>query len=754
MNSVTVDELVMRIEVELDKFRAQAGEAENIDKRLRKSLKDTEKSTKDTGGGFVKLGDDVQASNKALTSKLKTLATVTTRLVGFFGVLAGSNAVNRFATGIAKANDNLNFMAQRLGMSSRNIKGLDTAVAALGGSGAGAMATIASLNQGIQEMVIMGNDTLIPFFGALGVGVTDAQGNIRNMDAILLDMSDSFSKMDPQKAYAMASAMGLDEGVANALIQGRDAMQEMIDLQASMYVSTQAELRASRELNKAQALLSAKWEGLKTIIGNAVIPMLLKMTNVVSGWLDYLNRNDRTVKNFFEGMSIAIGVVLIPMLLKGAVAMLAFMAPFLATTLAVGALAAAFGLLYDDYKTWAAGGKSLFDWGGFIKYFTDAEISVDNLKSGFARLLTGYNSWAEASKGFKDWLKEKGLIDGNRFAIENLGTAFKNLGKDILAASPLLQAVAETIGLLLEGKFIEAAKRAADIPGLMIRGGYDLSAAAIERVSGAVDRTLGHDPDKKGSLTSYLSSAFDAGSNWLSDFFGIGRSRGAASTGDALEDKFAAAEKAAGLPEGMMSAVFQQETGSSMEYVDDPGKYHYALNAEGKRIAPHTGKVSTARGPFGILESTAKDPGWGVSPLTDFDNFDEHIRFMSEYLAARIKSAGSVEAGLAGYGEGVGYAKSVEKRRIEALKRRQAVSANPTTVSGLITGAQAARAMSAGSLPAASSMQQVGRTLEVNVGQVTVQTSANTLPAATAEGVKAGVQQGLGLAEQLAGGLQ
>ena len=31
MNSVTVDELVMRIEVELDKFRAQAGQAEAID---------------------------------------------------------------------------------------------------------------------------------------------------------------------------------------------------------------------------------------------------------------------------------------------------------------------------------------------------------------------------------------------------------------------------------------------------------------------------------------------------------------------------------------------------------------------------------------------------------------------------------------------------------------------------------------------------------------------------------------------------
>ena len=130
---------------------------------------------------------------------------------------------------------------------------------------------------------------------------------------------------------------------------------------------------------------------------------------------------------------------------------------------------------------------------------------------------------------------------------------------------------------------------------------------------------------------------------------------------DNLGAQLAEREKAAGLPAGLMSSILQQEISNRPEFLEDPTKYHYELNKDGKRIAGHTGKESTAFGPFGILESTAKDPGYGVKPLQN-KSLDEQTRFASEYLAARIKAAGSVEAGLAGYGEGVKYAGAVLSR--------------------------------------------------------------------------------------------
>lgn len=122
----------------------------------------------------------------------------------------------------------------------------------------------------------------------------------------------------------------------------------------------------------------------------------------------------------------------------------------------------------------------------------------------------------------------------------------------------------------------------------------------------------------------------------------------------AIDAKLAAAEAKAGLPRGLLKAVVSQEIGGRPDLLADPTKYHYAPDASGRR-------KSSAFGPFGILESTGRSPGYGVSPLAGKD-IDEQIRFASEYLAARIKSAGGVRAGLSGYGEGPGYADSVMRR--------------------------------------------------------------------------------------------
>lgn len=131
---------------------------------------------------------------------------------------------------------------------------------------------------------------------------------------------------------------------------------------------------------------------------------------------------------------------------------------------------------------------------------------------------------------------------------------------------------------------------------------------------------------------------------------------------DKLVSLIAATEDKTGLPKGALLSVLGQEVGSqASKFINDPAAYHYEKDATGKRVAKHTGKVSTAFGPFGILESTGAKPGYGVTPLKD-KSLEEQVRFAGEYLAARAKQAGSFEKGLAGYGEGAKYVQQVTNR--------------------------------------------------------------------------------------------
>lgn len=726
MSSVTVDELVMRIEIELDKFRSDASQAESIDQRLRKSLKATEDAAKKAGGGMNDLSDDISDTGGEMENLLKTAILLTSKFVKMFGTIMGSNALYRFTAAISGANDQLGFMSKRLGMAARDIKGIDTAVAALGGTGASAKETIRNLNQGIQEMVLMGNDSLIPFFGALGVGVVDATGSIRHMDDVLLDMSDSLSKMNPQQAYALAAAMGLDDGVANALIQGRDAMKEMLDMQKQVYVSSEKEIRASRELSRAQAFLSAQWEGLKTMLANALIPSLLKLTKVVSGWIDYLNRNERPVRNFFEGIAIAVSVLLIPILAKAGFAMLALLAPVLATAAVVATLAAAFGLLYDDYKTWAEGGKSLFDWTAFDKYISDTDISVDSLAKGFARLLTGYDSLSDAQQAFMKWLRDTGIIDQNGLSISGLGKAFKQLGKDIYDSIPALKTMVELIGAVMDGRWSDALDLAKSIPGQMAGTYLDVVGATTGHVAGALDTMLGHEAGSEGTISSGVKSGAAWLKNQLSQWTGNPQSAASSYSGAGLTPpswmipEFESASKKHGVPVEALIALAHQES-------------RFNPAAEG----PET-KWGTAKGMMQYLDITSKS--LGIDPYDPGQAIDAAAMQLRQRLDAGDTMEDAFKHHHAGPNRGIWGSKTAQYGT-DVMGKMSALTAQRMSRSAAITPGGGSTAGSAGGM-------------QVTVGSVTVQTSATTLPAATADGVAAGVARGGDLINQLGGGIQ
>lgn len=710
MNSVTVDELVMRIEIELDKFRSEAGQAEDIEKRLRRSLKGTEEAAKNAGEGINDLADDLAKSTKEMSKQEKALSQVIGRLGGFLSLIAGSYAIQKFTAAIADANDQLGFMSKRLGMAARDIRGIETAVAALGGAGASATGTIRNLNQGIQEMVLMGNDSLIPFFGALGVGVVDASGSLRQMDDILLDMADSLSKMDPAQAYAVASAMGIDDGVANALIQGRDAMQEMLDMQKKISVSSAEEIRNSRELSKAQAFLGAQWEGLKTTLANAIIPLLLKLTKTVSGWVEYLSRNERGVKNFFEGIGIAISVMLIPLLLKAGMAMLALVSPILGTAAVVGVLAAAFGVLYDDYKTWAEGGKSLFDWEAFDKYIKNTNVSVESLGKGFSKLLTGYNSIAEAQAAFMKWMRDTGIIDQNGFSIKGLGSAFKQLGRDIYAAIPALQTMVELIGAVMDGRWSDALSLAKKIPVQMAGTLMDAGSAVAGRVGGALDTALGKESASGGSAS--IVSGMIAGSGMMG--------QSGLTPPSEYAPMFKAAAAKHGVPEAAIIALAHQES-------------RFNPNA----VGPQT-KWGKAKGMMQYLDSTAA--GLGINSSDPSQSIDAAAMQLRQRLDAGDSLEDAIKHHHAGPNKQL-WGPKTDRYGSEVMSKASAISAQNMVRGGF-------------SASPAGASGGAGGGASVTIGSISVQTSATTLPAATADGVAAGVSRSSELINQLGGGIQ
>ena len=469
-----VDAIMVTLGLDTSKYTAQAENAIKTDARLEKSL-----------DGVEKKGGAVSKNFEGLANAVKGAAKV-------FASLTAATGIIRFLQNVAEetrqANEEMLKLQASLGLTAEKINGMRGAGAALGGTAEGMTNSMKGLNKGMNDFVVKGDTSLLPFMNALGVSMVDGQGKLRDVDKVMLDLSDSFSKMNSEQAYALGQDMGFDEGTIAALMQGRDAMKEMSDYHAKMYTSSKEELAASRELSKNQAQLSAHWASMKLMIGNAIIPLLVKLTNFAKAFFEFLQDHQKTVKNVFEAMAFVLGAVLIPLFGKALFAALAFMAPFLPFIAVVGGIAAAFVLLYDDYKVWAEGGQSLFDWGKFSDLIDGAKLSVESLTKGFGELADKVMAEVIPTlKGYASIIQKlfSGDFEGASAEAKEMFAEFGSRAKD--AISPAWNKAAD---FMLGGAFKIGGSSGGELQSPAVSGGFTGTggASALRRLV-AVDGT-------------------------------------------------------------------------------------------------------------------------------------------------------------------------------------------------------------------------------------------------------------------------
>lgn len=498
--ATVIDTLFLELGIDSSKFSGEAAKAEKQYDRLERSVskvekaeKNAAKTTKENSEARRKSVVDTQKADVSMQGLLKTVNASIKGFAAFTGLLLGASGLSKLALDAAKANRELDTTAKNLGMARKELSAWQGAAEMAGESANGMSGYMKTLSGDMQSLIMMGDTSVLPYFNALGVSLLDSTGKARKLDDVMLDLADRFSTMDRKQAYTLAQQMGIDDGTFNTLSRGRAEMERMLEIQRDMYHSSEADIENSRKLAEARAVLNARWESLKLMIGNALIPVLTTLTEIVSGFVGFLVKHEHVTKGVFLGIATAIGVFLVPMLVTATAAVFAFIAPFAPLIAAVAGLGAAFGLLYDDYKTWAEGGKSLFDWGKFTSYINSSKVSTDSLGKSFIYLTTGYTSWSEAANGMLDWMRLKGFIDGNTVSVGSLMNGFKNLASELSdGLMPYLMDIVEIFNRLKEGDFSGAGEAVKVAFNRRWEAVKSFAGAAWDRVTGTVDVATGH----------------------------------------------------------------------------------------------------------------------------------------------------------------------------------------------------------------------------------------------------------------------
>lgn len=369
---------------------------------------------------LISLGFKVDDAGARKFDAIVTGATLKAIELGTKVELAAASVV-AFTAKVASSLDNLYWASQRTGATVQGIKQIGYAVSQMGGSVDAARGSLENLARFIRT-----NPGAEGFLNRLGVQTRDASGNMRSMETIFTGVGQRLSSMPYYRANQYAQMLGMDENTLLAMRRGigeymgqYNAMKKAIgfnpDQAAAASNRFMTSLRSFGEMagmardkigsNLAGGLAGAIDNLRRQILDNfpkiertinAVVKGILWMGEAVGRVVYRLIQATVDIRDWWKGLDEdskkligTLGGMLVVWRLLNA-AMLASPITW------VLALAGALVLLYDDYKTFKEGGKSLIDWKQWEPAIEKAKAAILWLRDKLLALKDGVGGWQSA----------------------------------------------------------------------------------------------------------------------------------------------------------------------------------------------------------------------------------------------------------------------------------------------------------------------------------------------------------------------
>jgi methyl-accepting chemotaxis protein len=182
--------------------------------------------------------------------------------------------------------DSLNDMSEKTGMSVESLSALKYAAEMSGAQIESLSSALPKLAKNIEKAAT-GSDGAREKFEKLGITVVDSSGKMRDINEILLDVSERFAKMeDGAEKTALAVAIFGNSGadLIPMLNNGREGIEQLTARAKELgIVMTDSTALSAAKLDDALVELNKSIEGVGNMIGAALAPLLTDVAKLITG---------------------------------------------------------------------------------------------------------------------------------------------------------------------------------------------------------------------------------------------------------------------------------------------------------------------------------------------------------------------------------------------------------------------------------------------------------------------------------------
>lgn len=418
----------------------------------------------DLKGAAAKTGKDIAESGKKSSEFFSQLRG---QVLLLFAAFSGGKSLKAFTEELTRSNAEVGRMATFLGATTRELSAIQGMALSVGGSSASATNSLNGLNMQLQQISLTGESSVLPYFRALGIAVTNANGGFKTATQLLPEIHRSFQGMEAARAQSIGHSIGLSDDLITILMKSDAEFNKFMEDQQRWGLVTKEQAKASQELQYSTTGVQRSFETLGRMIMTSLTPILIKFNEWLTKVFVWFQNHPNVLKASFVAIAAAVTALGTAMAapifavfgsLIGAIGAVfgVGIAGALALTVAIAAAAAAVVLLYDDWMTWTTGGKSAF--GSFYQYVLD---KWNSWKDTILPIFNAYKqTWEDTVQTIKDgWDLLVAIFTGNADDISRTWNklisgikkmwvdTWDGLGGAVLAAGPrIFAAVKKVIG--------------------------------------------------------------------------------------------------------------------------------------------------------------------------------------------------------------------------------------------------------------------------------------------------------------------
>lgn len=286
-----VDELVVTFGLDPKQFTAE-----------QKKALDAFKKTRDEADKRAK---EIAASGKVAAEFFSKLRD---QVIELFAIFTAGKGIKDFIQDVTTTTAMLGRMAYQLDETVGDLSSWRGAAVAAGGTADGVTQSISNLTMDLQNLALTGQSNTIPYFRALGISLTEANGKFKTAGELFLEINKRIQGMDPARARAIMQGLGFDQGTMNLLFLAPDKLKELLAYYKKLAPS-KSDIEAMQNLQLAWFKFLATSEAVGRTMLVSVGPALLQALGYVQGFFDYLRNNRDVAQDVFYGIATAVGVL-------------------------------------------------------------------------------------------------------------------------------------------------------------------------------------------------------------------------------------------------------------------------------------------------------------------------------------------------------------------------------------------------------------------------------------------------------------